>query len=83
MFEDFLEDYAKRKIGFEIHPHTGIFQLSVHPGSHASAMKKIIDISMENDSPIEVHQAFFIFLKEFSHISSMVFDYSTDVQISK
>ncbi|CAG8507731.1 2291_t:CDS:2, partial [Scutellospora calospora] len=42
-FEDISQDYAKKTVTIETHPHLNMSLASIHPCRHAQVMKKIIE----------------------------------------
>ena len=43
IFEDVSQDYAKKTVTIETHPHLNMSLASIHPCRHAPVMKKIIE----------------------------------------
>ncbi|CAG8533258.1 11972_t:CDS:2 [Acaulospora colombiana] len=43
IFEDVSQDYAKKTVTIETHPHLNMSLASIHPCRHAQVMKKIIE----------------------------------------
>ncbi|GBC07570.1 hypothetical protein RclHR1_07540008 [Rhizophagus clarus] len=43
IFEDISQDYAKKTVTIEAHPHLNMSLASIHPCRHAQVMKKIIE----------------------------------------
>ncbi|CAG8689787.1 9517_t:CDS:2 [Funneliformis caledonium] len=43
IFEDISQDYAKKTVTIETHPHLNMSLASIHPCRHAQVMKKIIE----------------------------------------
>ncbi|CAJ0833288.1 18979_t:CDS:10 [Entrophospora sp. SA101] len=43
IFEDISQDYAKKTVTIETHPHLNMSLASIHPCRHAPVMKKIIE----------------------------------------
>jgi len=82
MFEDIMDEYAKKTVTYETHPHLGIKQLSIHPCKHADVMKHLLDVAIENGSKIEVHHALFVFLKFISSVvPTMEYDFTVDIEL--
>jgi len=64
MYEDVSQDYAKKTVTMESHPHLpGPPMASVHPCRHAEVMKKIIETVLEGGGELGVHMYLIIFLK--------------------
>jgi len=82
MYEDIMDEYAKKTVTCEIHPHIGTHQLSLHPCRHASVMKNLIDLAKDNGAEVEPHHALFIFLKFLSSvIPTMEYDFSLSYEL--
>lgn len=82
MFEDIMDEYAKKTVTYEAHPHLGLKQLSIHPCKHADVMKHLLDVALENNTKIEVHHAMFIFLKFISSVvPTMEYDFTVDIEL--
>lgn len=82
MFEDIVDEYSKKTVTYETHPHLGIKQLSIHPCKHADVMKHLLDVALENGSKIEVHHALFVFLKFISSVvPTMEYDFTVDIEL--
>lgn len=43
VFEDVSQDYVKKTVTIETHPHLSLNLASIHPCKHAEVMKKIIE----------------------------------------
>uniref|UniRef100_A0A8D8RWB9 Ubiquitin-like-conjugating enzyme ATG3 n=3 Tax=Cacopsylla melanoneura TaxID=428564 RepID=A0A8D8RWB9_9HEMI len=64
MYEDVSQDYAKKTVTMETHPHLpGPPMASIHPCRHAEVMKKIIETVLEGGGELGVHMYLIIFLK--------------------
>ncbi|KAL9274812.1 Autophagy-related protein [Drosera capensis] len=63
MLEDVNQDYAKKTVTVEDHPHLAGKHASVHPCRHADVMKKIIDVLLSRGVEPEVDKYLFLFLK--------------------
>ncbi|XP_026684896.1 ubiquitin-like-conjugating enzyme ATG3 [Diaphorina citri] len=64
MYEDVSQDYAKKTVTMESHPHLpGPPMASIHPCRHAEVMKKIIETVLEGGGELGVHMYLIIFLK--------------------
>ncbi|OMJ89921.1 hypothetical protein SteCoe_7809 [Stentor coeruleus] len=82
MYEDIMEDYAKKTATIETHPCLGTPQISIHPCNHAKMMKHFIDILASNNSVAQVHQAIFIFLKFLSSVVPTIeYDFTVDLSL--
>jgi len=59
IFEDVSQDYAKKTVTIETHPHLNMSLASIHPCRHGAVMKKIIE-KVANDEgkeePVRVDQ---------------------------
>jgi ubiquitin-like-conjugating enzyme ATG3 len=62
IFEDVSQDYAKKTVTIESHPHLNMSLASIHPCRHGAVMKKIIE-KVANDEgkeePVRVDQYVF------------------------
>lgn len=43
VFEDVAQDYVKKTVTIDTHPHLNMNLASIHPCRHAEVMKKIIE----------------------------------------
>lgn len=43
VFEDVAQDYVKKTVTIDPHPHLNMNLASIHPCKHASVMKRIIE----------------------------------------
>ncbi|KAL1916716.1 uncharacterized protein VTP21DRAFT_5420 [Calcarisporiella thermophila] len=74
IFEDVSQDYAKKTVTIESHPHLNMSLASIHPCRHAQVMKKIIEKLNEEsgqkgeEETIRVDQYMIIFLKFVSSV---------------
>ncbi|KAI8081594.1 autophagocytosis protein [Halteromyces radiatus] len=76
VFEDVNQDYVKKTVTIEPHPHLNLNLASIHPCKHAEVMKKIIErlgngVSAgltEQGEEIRVDQYLVIFLKFISSV---------------
>lgn len=79
VFEDVSQDYVKKTVTIETHPHLALSLASIHPCKHAEVMKKIIermgdgksaglDNTEDEDTGIRVDQYLIIFLKFMSSV---------------
>lgn len=82
IFEDVIQDYAKRTVTIEAHPHLPTVAASIHPCQHGPAMLTIIQALQEAGNAPSVDQYFFIFLKFIqSVVPTIEYDYTSDVQM--
>ncbi|KAI9027354.1 autophagocytosis protein [Phycomyces nitens] len=77
VFEDVTQDYVKKTVTIETHPHLNLSLASIHPCKHAEVMKKIIErmgdgvnagLAANEDTGIRVDQYLIIFLKFMSSV---------------
>lgn len=81
IFEDVMQDYAKRTVTIDPHPHLTRSEASVHPCRHGAAMLNILNALKESGNIPSVDQYLFIFLKFIqSVIPTIEYDYTIDVQ---
>lgn len=82
MYEDIMDDYAKKTATIEKHPCIGAPQISIHPCNHAKMMKHFIDILASNNSIAQVHHAMFVFLKFLSSVVPTIeYDFTVDLSL--
>ncbi len=82
MFEDIMDEYAKKTVTCETLQHIGTQQLSLHPCRHANVMKNLIDLAHDNGAEVQPHHAMFIFLKFLSSvIPTMEYDFSLSYEL--
>lgn len=82
MYEDIMEDYAKKTATSETHPCLGAPQISIHPCNHAKMMKHFIDILSSNGSQAQVHHSLFVFLKFLSSVVPTIeYDFTVDLSL--
>ncbi|SAM00514.1 hypothetical protein [Absidia glauca] len=76
VFEDVNQDYVKKTVTIDPHPHLNLNLASIHPCKHAEVMKKIIErlgngvsagLSVQGEE-IRVDQYLVIFLKFISSV---------------
>ncbi|KAF9933563.1 E2-like enzyme [Linnemannia zychae] len=81
IFEDVSQDYAKKTVTIESHPHLNMSLASIHPCRHGAVMKKIIE-KVANDEgkeePVRVDQYLIIFLKFMSSVVPTI-DYDNTI----
>ncbi|GJJ75804.1 ubiquitin-like-conjugating enzyme ATG3 [Entomortierella parvispora] len=81
IFEDVSQDYAKKTVTIETHPHLNMSLASIHPCRHGAVMKKIIE-KVANDEgkeePVRVDQYLIIFLKFMSSVVPTI-DYDNTI----
>lgn len=76
VFEDVSQDYVKKTVTIETHPHLTLSLASIHPCKHAEVMKRIIERmseglkenNNEEKEGIRVDQYLIIFLKFMSSV---------------
>ncbi|VVC44814.1 Autophagy-related protein 3,Autophagy-related protein 3, N-terminal,Autophagy-related protein 3, C- [Cinara cedri] len=83
MYEDVSQDYAKKTVTMEIHPHIpGPQMASIHPCKHADIMKKLIQTVTEGGKDLGVHMYLIIFLKFVqSVIPTIDYDYTQNINL--
>ena len=83
MFDDVMAEHAKKTVTLEKHTHLeGAKQATIHPWEHATVMKKMIDIMIENGKEPTVELYLFIFLKFLSSvIPTIQYDFTTDIEL--
>ena len=82
MYEDIMDDYAKKTATIETQPCLGAPQISIHPCNHAKMMKHFIDILASNNSIAQVHHAMFVFLKFLSSVVPTIeYDFTVDLSL--
>ncbi|CDH59141.1 ubiquitin-like-conjugating enzyme atg3 [Lichtheimia corymbifera JMRC:FSU:9682] len=78
VFEDVAQDYVKKTVTIDTHPHLNMNLASIHPCRHAEVMKKIIErmgdgvsaglAEKDQEAGIRVDQYLIIFLKFMSSV---------------
>ncbi|KAG0176938.1 E2-like enzyme [Apophysomyces sp. BC1034] len=75
VFDDVAQDYVKKTVTIETHPHMTMSLASIHPCKHAEVMKKIIErmdegvvVNSAGEAGIRVDQYLIIFLKFMSSV---------------
>ncbi|XP_050438338.1 ubiquitin-like-conjugating enzyme ATG3 [Adelges cooleyi] len=83
MYEDVSQDYAKKTVTMESHPHIpGPPMASIHPCKHAEIMKKLIQTVTEGGRDLGVHLYLIIFLKFVqSVIPTIDYDYTQNINL--
>jgi len=83
MYEDVSQDYAKKTVTMESHPHVpGPSMASIHPCKHADIMKKLIQMVTDGGKDIGVHMYLIIFLKFVqSVIPTIDYDYTQNINL--
>lgn len=81
IFEDVNQDYAKKTVTIEQHPHLSVSLASIHPCRHAQVMRRIIERASEGKrdeaDEIRVDQYLVIFLKFMSSVIPTIdYDYT-------
>jgi ubiquitin-like-conjugating enzyme ATG3 len=81
IYEDIMQDYAKRTVTIEAHPHLGEQHASIHPCQHSAVMKRIVDHLCAGGREPQITQYLFIFLKFIqSVIPTVDYDFTTEVE---
>lgn len=82
IFEDIMQDYAKRTVTMEPHPHNPtLLHASIHPCQHAAVMKRIIsNLKTASASPLRSDQYLFVFLKFIQSVIPTI-DYDHTVEV--
>lgn len=84
MFEDVFQDYVKKTVTIDPHPHLSQFHASVHPCKHAPVMKSMIDHLVESNQVPSIDQYLFLFLKLIqSIVPTIEYDYTVNVHVKK
>jgi len=82
VFEDVVQDYAKRTVTIDPHPHQSKPHASIHPCRHGPAMLNIITALRESGNTPVIDQYLSIFLKFIqSVVPTIQYDYTMDVQV--
>mmetsp|Transcript_1694 Transcript_1694/g.1845 ORF Transcript_1694/g.1845 Transcript_1694/m.1845 type:complete len:351 (-) Transcript_1694:466-1518(-) len=82
IFDDIMQDYAKKTVTIDPHPHLSRPHASVHPCQHGPAMLRIIEALHECGHVPVVDSYLFIFLKFIqSVIPTIEYDYTMDVRV--
>lgn len=80
IFQDIMQDYAKKTVTVDPHPHLSRQHASIHPCKHGNAMLKIIEALKEIDKTPTVEQYLFVFLKFIqSVVPTIEYDYTIEV----
>jgi len=83
IFEDVMQDYSKRTVTMENHPHLNEMHASVHPCMHAPVMKQIIDTLVAGGKEPKLEQYLFFFLKFIqSVIPTVDYDFTMAVDLA-
>lgn len=84
IYQDVIQDYAKRTVTVDPHPHLSHQHASIHPCQHATAMLSILEALKESEVKPPVEQYIYFFLKFLqSVIPTIEYDYTTEVQVRK
>jgi ubiquitin-like-conjugating enzyme ATG3 len=84
IYQDIMQDYAKKTVTIDPHPHLSNQHASIHPCQHATAMLSILSALKECGNLPSVDQYMLIFLKFIqSVVPTIEYDYTTDVQVGK
>jgi ubiquitin-like-conjugating enzyme ATG3 len=82
VFQDVMQDYAKKTVTIDPHPHLSIPCASIHPCQHGPAMQRILKELKDCGKSVTVEAYLFIFLKFIqSVVPTIEYDYTMDVQI--
>jgi ubiquitin-like-conjugating enzyme ATG3 len=80
VYQDIMQDYAKKTVTIDPHPHIKLMHLSIHPCQHAAAMLRILEALNECGKVPTVDQYLFIFLKFIqSVIPTIEYDYTVAI----
>lgn len=81
IFQDIMQDYAKKTVTIDPHPHMKRMHASIHPCQHAAAMLRILEALNECGKVPNVDQYLFIFLKFIqSVIPTIEYDYTVAIE---
>jgi ubiquitin-like-conjugating enzyme ATG3 len=82
IFDDIMQDYAKKTVTIDPHPHLSRPHASIHPCQHGPAMLRIVIALHECGNVPVVDSYLFIFLKFIqSIIPTIEYDYTMDVRV--
>lgn len=82
VFQDIIQDYAKKTVTIDPHPHIARPHASIHPCQHSVAMLGILQALKECGMVPSVEQYLFIFLKFIqSVVPTIEYDYTVEVQV--
>jgi len=81
IFQDIMQDYARKTVTIDPHPHMKHMHASIHPCQHAAAMLRILEALNECGKVPDVDQYLFIFLKFIqSVIPTIEYDYTVAIE---
>lgn len=82
IYQDVMQDYAKKTVDQQAHPHTGKDHASIHPCQHATAMLSFISALRASGKVPIVENYMFVFLKFIqSVVPTIEYDFTVDVEI--
>jgi len=82
VYQDIMQDYARKTVTIDPHPHLSRPHASVHPCQHGPAMLNIVHSLKECGAEPQVEQYLFIFLKFIqSIVPTIEYDYTIDVHV--
>lgn len=78
--EDIMLDYIDKTVTIELHPHTNVKSISIHPCKHSLLLTKMIENFEQNGKKLEVHMSVLLFLK-FLHsvVPTIEYDFTMDI----
>jgi ubiquitin-like-conjugating enzyme ATG3 len=78
--EDIMLDYIDKTVTIEMHPHTNVKSISIHPCKHSLLLMKMIENFEQNGKKLEVHMSVLLFLK-FLHsvVPTIEYDFTMDI----
>jgi ubiquitin-like-conjugating enzyme ATG3 len=78
--EDIMLDYVDKTVTIELHPHTNVKSISIHPCKHSLLLTKMIENFENNGKKLEVHMSVLLFLK-FLHsvVPTIEYDFTMDI----
>lgn len=78
--EDIMLDYIDKTVTIELHPHTNVKSISIHPCKHSLLLTKMIENFEHNGKRLEVHMSVLLFLK-FLHsvVPTIEYDFTMDI----
>jgi len=78
--EDIMLDYIDKTVTIEVHPHTNVKSISIHPCKHSLLLTKMIENFESNGKKLEVHMSVLLFLK-FLHsvVPTIEYDFTMDI----
>lgn len=78
--EDIMLDYIDKTVTIEMHPHTNVKSISIHPCKHSVLLKRMIENFEKAGKELKVHMSVLLFLK-FLHsvVPTIEFDFTMDI----